>query len=87
MRGEKTNTNRDQKGCHLHPFGPGWCYQPELKVLICPGCQTREKMTPFCPGLTVSVGKSGQQGFPNQNNATWVFCSSDLDPYYLVGGF
>ena len=73
MRGEKTNTNRDQKGCHLHPFGPG--------------CQTREKMTPFCPGLTVSVGKSGQQGFPNQNNATWVFCSSDLDPYYLVGGF
>ena len=31
------------------PFGPGWYYQPGLKVLL-PGLRAAATWSPFCPG-------------------------------------
>ena len=52
------NTNRDKRV--RQPRGAGSTF--------CPGYQTRE----LCPGLTFSVGKSGQQKFPNRNKLAFM---------------
>ena len=45
------NTNRDKRV--RQPRGAGSTF--------CPGCQTRDKRTPLCPGLAVLAGEPGQK--------------------------
>ena len=44
----------------------------EKNATFCPGCQKRDIRVPFCPGLAFSVGKPGQQGFPNRDKSTFL---------------
>ena len=50
-------------------FCPGWCYQPGQKGVFVPVARPGTKGHPFCPGLAFSVGKPGQQRFPNRDKS------------------
>ena len=66
-----TNTNRDKRVPQPRGAGstfcPDWCYQPGQKVAFCPGCQTRDKMTPLLsrpgvPGWEIGTTRVSQPG-------------------------